>query len=84
MNKSDKKNLNVILAAGMSLIFFGFIFLLLIAGTVPDVTSMILPGLFFITGLINFYAYLAFKKYAFCLFLAVRVCFFGIFCGLFV
>lgn len=82
MNKSDKKNLNVILAAGMSLIFFGFIFLLLIAGTVPDVTSMILPGLFFVTGLINFYAYLAFKKSAFRLFLALTLSLYGIFSAL--
>lgn len=82
MNKVDTKNLNVILAVGMLMIFIGFVFLLVIAGSVPDFSSMILPGIFFVTGFINLYAFLAFKKSAFRLFLATTLTLYGIFSAL--
>lgn len=82
MKKTDSANLNAILAAGMVLIFIGFIFLLCVAGSVPEITSLALPGILFLAGFVNLYIFLAYKKSSFRLFLALTLTLYGIFSAL--
>lgn len=82
MKNKEMANLNAILAAGMALIFIGFIFLLFVAGSVPEITAMILPGVLFLAGFVNIYIFLAYKKSSFRLFLALTLTLYGIFSAL--
>ncbi|MCR5494718.1 MAG: hypothetical protein K6F15_03695 [Treponema sp.] len=80
----NTKNLNLILALGFVLIFTGFIFTLCLIGRTPDFSSLIVPDILFIAGLLNFYLYLAFKKNAFRFFISINLTLYGIFSSLLV
>ena len=79
MKKSETKFLNSVLAIGMFLVFAGFLIFAGFAGKYASFSFLILPLVFFISGLVFLYIYMAFSRTAFKLFCGLEFTFFGIF-----
>lgn len=76
---SETKFLNTVLAIGMFLVFAGFLIFASFAGKYAPFLFLVLPLIFFISGLIFLYIYMAFSRTPFKLFCGLELTLCGIY-----